>query len=101
MNDSPQATPETESAEPSRKKSFAPVIYGTLIVLALYVLSTGPMCRLVFQFKISTTTFAKVYQPLIGLGASSPAVQNLFEWYVHFWTKDLPIVRDQPHPPER
>src|SRR4051794_5405789 len=88
MNDSPQATPETETAEPARKKSFAPLIYGTSIVFALYVLSVGPACRLNESGVISEECLRTLYSPLIPVSQSSRTLRHFFTLYVNFWVHD-------------
>jgi hypothetical protein len=58
-----------------------------MIVLMLYVLSTGPMYWAIFEaFNTSGSSFlAKLYYPIALACQHSDTICNWFDWYVGLW----------------
>jgi hypothetical protein len=59
----------------------------TLIVLMIYVLSTGPLYWAIYEaFRDGGSVFlAKLYYPLVLACQHSDAISNWFDWYVGLW----------------
>lgn len=83
MNDSLQQANESRN-EALPKKSWGPSIVGISVVLAIYILSTGPVCCLSKQGKIPDST-VMVYMPLIAFSEAIPPINDFFDWYVKLW----------------
>ena len=59
----------------------------SLIILILYVLSTGPMYWMVYEaFRANGSVFlAKLYLPIVFACQYSDAICGWFDWYVGLW----------------
>jgi len=60
---------------------------GTLIwvagsLLVFYVLSTGPIAKLVEIDRISGSDMRRVYAPLVWLMENFPPAERFFDWYL-------------------
>lgn len=71
----------------------------TVSVIALYVLSIGPMCRLARHRMVSVPQLAEIYRPLLSLDFQSPpALQDFLATYVGLCggREKLEAARDEP-----
>ena len=57
-------------------------LWSFLVLILLYVLSTGPVIRAVNRAGVQPDVLGFIYAPLIFLSDHVPMVQELFEWYV-------------------
>jgi hypothetical protein len=64
------------------KLSTFAAILGT--ILALYILSIGPVYNWSFTHPETKGLYTRLYRPLIGLG-SSGSFNSIFEWYLRLW----------------
>jgi len=62
------------------------------LVLALYVLSVGPVARYYRGKSTPPNAVFNFYAPLIFLSKNVRPVENFFQWYVRVWT-DEPATR--------
>jgi len=81
-------------SEPKKGRSEWPIRVAVWVgaavgLLALYVLSLGPVAWLVDHGYISTATYQAlvqvVYLPLTWVVGSSRWAQEFLEWYISFW----------------
>jgi hypothetical protein len=63
------------------------ILWAFVALLALYVLSTGPVIKICHQHGNRTTVAAvsAVYKPLEFLYHRSSIVKRGFDWYFHVW----------------
>lgn len=71
---------------PKKKRSFRWFTTGILL-LALYVLSTGPATLLHRKGHISKATFKALYLPLVALAESSQPFDQFMSWYTILWIR--------------
>ena len=59
----------------------------TLLILLLYVLSTGPMYWRIYEaYNLNTSSLLqRIYLPIVLLCESSDTVNSWFNWYVGLW----------------
>ena len=66
----------------SERRSAGPaIVLAGLMLLAGYVLSLGPMARLVVQDRISMGTYQTLYAPIVGCGRMSPRIDRAIRSY--------------------
>ncbi len=85
---SPLAESVVSSSEDAWFRDLLAKIYcRSLIVLILYVLSTGPMYWLVYEaFRANGSVFlAKLYLPIVFACQYSDVICGWFDWYVGLW----------------
>ena len=57
------------------------MVWITGFILAVYVLSVGPACKLSDKGLIGDRFMQTVYAPLSWIARNSPAVAGFFRWY--------------------
>jgi hypothetical protein len=78
------ADSETAEAESSRAFSFAGLVRWFCIATVLYVLSIGPVAKLMFAGRLSERTVTRIYAPLLWLGQTEVGeklVSPCIRWY--------------------
>jgi hypothetical protein len=79
---------------PKKKRHWKSWIVVPLLLLALYVLSTGPAFRMAKSGLLSERNLKSVYMPLIALSEASPTVETVLGWYIFdVWKCPHPIIR--------
>ena len=78
---------EADAPGASRRDWWLRIYCRTLLVLLLYVLSTGPMYWTIYEaFHDNGSTFlAKLYFPIVLACQLSDTISNWFEWYIGLW----------------
>ena len=74
----------------SKRRSGLPaLVAGAMLLLpVLYVLSTGPVARMLIGGQIGEETFDAIYKPLIWAAESSEMVEGFFVWYCQLFLPD-------------
>ena len=63
------------------------LILSVFVVLALYLLSVGPVMRLVLRDATLIRTFQRIYAPIIWLHENT-FLHDPLEWYVEMWVTE-------------
>ena len=71
-----------ETPADSRRGGFGTVLWVAGLVLIVYVLSVGPVAKLIEHDVISEDLAAPVYAPLQWLADNCEPVDDFFGWYV-------------------
>ena len=79
-------TIETESVD-QRRGGFGFLLTWTAVVLAVYVLSVGPVFKLTGRppSPAASRLLRTVYAPLVVLSEKCPPFSHFMDWYCHFW----------------
>ena len=80
-----------------KKKHSMQWLTGTVILIVIYVLSTGPAALLERKGKLTTSNLETFYLPLIALCEAARPVNQFMNWYVRLWTR-LPDGKIKNHP---
>lgn len=74
-------------SDPWLRDLLVRVYCRTLVVLMLYVLSTGPMYWAIYEaYRANGSIFlAKLYYPIVLACESSETISTWFDWYVGLW----------------
>ena len=79
-----------------RHLSWSSGLVGVFLVLALYVLSTGPVCKIAASRGSTPRAYVILYEPLSLLCTHCRPVDKFFNWYIlDFWRCGPP---QQPAP---
>jgi hypothetical protein len=73
---------EDERRKPPRIGVALAIVFG---VLLLYVLSIGPAYRLGSTGRLSQSSFAVIYAPIIWISEHSDAARDALGWYCELW----------------
>jgi hypothetical protein len=76
--------PQENASPPKEEKSAGGPFLWFVMALVLYVLSTGPVVRLMDQRRISERTLDKIYAPIVWLEKTSSGravLEPFFHWY--------------------
>ena len=79
-----KTVPQENAPAAKEERSAGGFVLWFFVSVVLYVLSTGPVVRLMFQGKISESTVDKVYAPIEWLSKTSlgaAVVDPFFLWY--------------------
>jgi len=62
----------------------------TIIVVALlmYPISFGPACWITSGIELGSTAIPTIYRPVTRAAESSPAIQNMLQWYARLFARD-------------
>jgi len=72
---------ERKEAEGGRNRGLLRMVLVSVGLLALYVLSVGPMMKMCYGRRVDTV--GRFYVPLDLLNMQVPAAAHFFDWYVH------------------
>jgi len=81
---------EHEHSEGRRRTQVECTVAAIVGVPLFYVLSTGPVSRLVEKIPILESFLNSVYAPIIWLSERFPPVMAFFEGYLKMWEKLMP-----------
>lgn len=83
METPPSPTPR----QPSLRDRLLRMYCWTVVLLALYVLSTGPMYWRIFgAYRLDESDFLqRLYLPLVLLCEQSQFISDWFDWYIGLW----------------
>ena len=101
MSESPPEKNESQKEEPSPRKSWVTPLIAMIVVLAIYVLSIGPVVGLYARGKISPANLSAVvtiYRPFDYVIDNIPFLGNLLNWYVKLWLPPPRIITRNPPP---
>ena len=70
---------------PKEKSKRVNGFITVIVVLVIYVLSTGPAFLLYKKGKVSLANLDRIYHPLNLLVDSVPAVKRITNWYIDLW----------------
>ena len=88
MNGEALETEDEEWEDPFPKKRKSRWFSSIILVLALYVLSTGPVVRWSGKRHLDGEGIRAIYLPLIALMEASAPVRDFFGWYIQIWLPD-------------
>jgi len=74
--------PQQKPADKPRRSGCGTLVWVTGSFLVFYVLSTGPIAKLVEIGMISGSATRRVYAPLTWLGDNFPPAESFFDWYL-------------------
>ena len=83
--EAPKAGEEGQWQDPYPRKRKKSWFVGAMIIIVIYVLSTGPACRLERSGTVSTATLESFYMPLGALARYYQPVGNFMRWYINQW----------------
>ena len=75
--------------KPKKRRSAISIFTWGIVVLVLYVLSSGPAFWIHYTFfgqETSALAIIFIYSPLFWLAEESELFQSVFIWYVDLWT---------------
>ena len=77
----------TSSHGPGFRDLLVRIYCRVLIVMMLYILSTGPMYWILYEaFRANGSTFlAKLYLPIVAVCQHNDTICGWFDWYVGLW----------------
>ena len=73
---------EQKPADKPRRSGRSKLFWLAGSLLIFYVLSTGPMAKLVETKRISESDMRLVYAPLVWLIENFPPAERFFDWYL-------------------
>ena len=76
--------PQENASPPKEEKSAGGLFLWPLIVVMLYVLSTGPVVRLMDQGRVSEKVLDRIHAPIVWLSKTSIGsviLEPFFRWY--------------------
>jgi hypothetical protein len=68
-----------------RKGRWSLVVSGLIAVFALYVLSTGPVIKLMADGVIPPIPVNRIYAPLETIYRNVPVIRRCLDWYLELW----------------
>lgn len=74
--------PQKKPADKPRRSGCGTFIWVTGSLLVFYLLSTGPIAKLVEAERISARDMQRVYAPLVWLIEHFPPAERFFDWYL-------------------
>jgi len=72
-------------ADKKRRHRFVFWIAPTVLLLALYVLSSGPAMRLYWNGYVSFPTIRMLYKPIFWIAKNSEPIGQWYDWYLNLW----------------
>jgi hypothetical protein len=72
-------------ADEKRRRGFLFWIAPTLLLLVLYVLSSGPAWRLYWNGYVSYPTIRTLYKPIFWIHKTSEPTGQWIDWYLNLW----------------
>ena len=78
----PCVSKEQKPADKPRRSGFGKLFSLAVSLLIFYVLSTGPIAKLVEAERISANDVRRVYAPLVWLINNFPPAERFFDWYL-------------------
>ncbi len=87
----PQANHKAVSVEPQPPKRSRRcwIVWGLVLLLVVYPLSSGPVARLWSLTAFSDDAVLGLYTPLIYLAFYLPGFRRVFTWYLGLWKTSL------------
>ena len=73
---------EQKPADKPRRSGFGKLLSLAGSLLIFYVLSTGPIAKLVEAERISASDVRRLYAPLVWLIKNFPPAERFFDWYL-------------------
>jgi hypothetical protein len=74
--------PQKKPADKPRRSGCGTLVWVTGSFLVFYVLSTGPIAKLVESDRISVSAMQRVYAPLVWLVENWAPAEDFFDWYL-------------------
>jgi len=86
-----QEPPERAADETlSRGTGVGRLLFATVALVLLYVLSCGPTYRFLVHDSASEFTWYKIYSPLAVTAEACQPIEHCLNWYMRLWNEDGP-----------
>jgi len=76
-------TEEVAGGERERDQGLRLCFWVIVFLLVTYVLSVGPVAKIVGKKRVPPRVIVVLYEPLESLSRESPVVKRFFDWYVY------------------